>query len=58
MGSKSGNIIIKNNMATVGFINLSYEELEKLGYMASFDARNWLDKLLKKPVDKRYYWVK
>tara|TARA_R110000868_G_scaffold1103_2_gene8441 strand:- start:3157 stop:3294 length:138 start_codon:yes stop_codon:yes gene_type:complete len=45
-------------MATVGFINLSYEELEKLGYMASFDARNWLDKLLKKPVDKRYYWVK
>ncbi len=44
-------------MAT-GFIYLSYEQLEKLGYMSSFDTRNWFDKLLRKPVDKRYYWVK
>jgi hypothetical protein len=48
---------LKNNMAT-GFIYLSYEQLEKLGYMSSFDTRNWFDKLLRKPVDKRYYWVK
>lgn len=42
-------------MAT-GFINLSYEELEKLGLMSSFDVRSWLEKLLRKPVRKCYYW--
>ena len=44
-------------MATV-ILYYTCEELEKLGCVASFDARNWFEKLLRKPVDKRYYWVK
>lgn len=43
-------------MAT-GFYFATLEELEKAGYIVFYDARNWFQKLLKKPVDKRYYYT-